>query len=200
MTDLEADVDDVDEEGWDDEGIEKDLDINDVHMAESNGTHLEHSTFMNSGMKSGDGELPAPPSSRILSVQNGQGPSHSISNVASNFANGPDQALGSVGVMYRRNISRTNTGSSMGDAAASRPDAVSRGGQSFSRFSRPVTPIQSLSRDDQMTPDGSPSGRGEILGRDGPITPTNHAGPFVFDGSGGRRVGPSPASDAANNE
>lgn len=74
MTDLEADVDDVDEEKWDDGSIEKASDMNDVQMGEANGTHLEPPPFRN-----GAEEHPARTSSRVLTVQNGQGPFPSMS-------------------------------------------------------------------------------------------------------------------------
>lgn len=79
MTDLEADVDDIDEEKWTEGAAENGLDLNDVQMGEANGIHLEHPAFRTGAEE----EHPARTSSRILSVQNGQGPSPSISNFIS---------------------------------------------------------------------------------------------------------------------
>lgn len=198
MTDLDADVDDMDEEKWEDGEVEKGLDLKDVQMGEANGTHLEHPAF-----RVGEEEHPARTSSRILSVQNGQGPSPSLSNFVSYVSKSTDQAVGSntpTNLAYRRNASRTNTQSFTGDPTASGFNTIGRGGPSFLSYARPATPIQSLPRDDETTPDGSPSAGGELLATDGPMTPTNHAGPFVFDGSGGRRTGLSPASDGGSSE
>lgn len=199
MADLEADAEDADEENWDDEGVEKELDHNDIHMSDSNGTHLEHPNFN----KAGEDEHPARTSSRILSAQTEQGSSPLISSLASNFLMGTDQAASSTtpaSIMYRRNASRTNTQSFAGDPAVPRLDTIDRSGPSFPNYPRPVTPILSISNDPETTPDASPSGGPDMLTTDGPMTPTNHAGPFVFDGSGSRRGGQSPASDVGSSE
>lgn len=71
MTDLEADVDDMDEEKWNEGGVEKGADLNDIQMGEANGVHLEHPAFRAGGGE--EVEHPARTSSRILSVRNGQG-------------------------------------------------------------------------------------------------------------------------------
>lgn len=70
MTDLEADVDDIDEEKWSEGGVEKGSDSSDVQMGEANGTHLDHPAFRAGGEEQ---EHPVRMSSRILSVRNGQG-------------------------------------------------------------------------------------------------------------------------------
>lgn len=70
MTDLEADVDDMEEEKWSEGGVEKGSDFNDVQMGEASSIHLEHPAFRNTG---GEEEHPVRTSSRILSVRNGQG-------------------------------------------------------------------------------------------------------------------------------
>ena len=199
MADLEADVDDMDEEKWDNEAAEKGSDLNDVQMGEANGIHSEHPAF-----RVGEEEHPARTSSRVLSVQNGQGPSPSFSSSVSHFSKSTDQAVGSTAptnLAFRRNASRTNTQSFAGDPTASRFDnTIDRGGSSFPNHQTPITPIRTPSRAEEITPDGSPSGGGEMLATDGPMTPTNHAGPFVFDGSAGRRIGQSPPSDIGSSE
>lgn len=78
MADLEADVDDMDEEKWNDGAVEKDSDLNDVQMGEANGNHLEHPA-----LRVGEEEHPVRTSSRILSVRNGQGSPPLISNSVS---------------------------------------------------------------------------------------------------------------------
>lgn len=199
MTDLEADVDDADEEQWDEEGVGKDLNPNDFPMGGSNGIHSEHPAFSIVPAE----EHSTMTTSRILSVQNGQGPFPIISNFASYLSRSTDPTVGSAtstSIINRRAASRANTQSFGGDPAASRRDTVDKGGPSFPNYPRPITPIQTHSRDFEITPDGSPSGGAEMLATDGPMTPTNHAGPFVFDGSAGRRNGQSPASDVGNLE
>ena len=202
MTDLEADVDDADEEQWDDEALDKDLDFHDAQKGEPNGTHSEHPAFT----RAGEGEQhPTRTSSRILSVQNGQDPLPLISSFASYFHRNADPAVGSTAptsIINRRNASRANSQSfGGGDSTASRVvETADDGGPSTSFYPRPITPIQSLSRYAEMTPNGSPSGGAEMLATDGPMTPTNHAGPFVFDGSAGRINGQSPALDVGSSQ
>ena len=71
MTDLEADVDDMEEDKWSEGGVERGPDLNDVQMGEANSIHLEHPAFRASGAD--EEEHPVRTSSRILSVRNGQG-------------------------------------------------------------------------------------------------------------------------------
>jgi hypothetical protein len=47
-----------------------------------------------------------------------------------------------------------------------------------------TTNTTDVDRSDAATPDA-----GEVLTREGPLTPRNNAGPFVFDGSAGRSSG-----------
>ena len=58
------------------------------------------------------------------------------------------------------------------------------------QYLRPITPTQPLMEDGDLN---EPSLRTptmmETFSSDGPLTPTNNAGPFVFDGSAGRVVG-----------
>lgn len=74
--------------------------------------------------------------------------------------------------------------------STSRPDEVSRRASNYANYLRPITPTDPVLRED-VTPNGSPSalGTGADLTNDGPMTPTNNAGPFVFDGSAGRAAG-----------
>lgn len=75
-------------------------------------------------------------------------------------------------------------------ASTSRPDEVTRRTSSYANYLRPITPTEPIIQDD-VTPNGSPSAlaAGVDLANDGPMTPTNNAGPFVFDGSAGRAAG-----------
>jgi hypothetical protein len=198
VADLEADVDDAEEEEWNDEGIEKDLDLNNVDTGETNGTHAERPTFTRVEELEKHGRK----WSRMLAHRHDPGISASIPNLASPFSNSADQAADSIpptSIMYRRTASRQDTPTSAGDPTVSRLEAIGKR-PSLSTHRRPVTPIQSLPRDEDITPDGSPSGEADMLATDGPVTPTNHAGPFVFDGSGGTRGGATPASGAESAE
>lgn len=190
MADLEADVDDAEEEEWDDEGIEKDLDLNNVHKVETNGAPAERPK----SSRVEELEKQARKFSRMLALRD-SGISSSIPNLASPFSNSADQAVGSIppsSTMYRRTTPRQDTQPSAVDP---RPDAVGRG-PPFPTHRRPSTPTRPPTRDEDTTPDGSPSGEADMLATDGPVTPTNHAGPFVFDGSGGTRGGAASALGA----
>lgn len=72
----------------------------------------------------------------------------------------------------------------------SRPDEVARRTSNYANYLRPITPTEPILQED-VTPNGSPSAlaTGADLTSDGPMTPTNNAGPFVFDGSAGRAAG-----------
>ena len=56
-------------------------------------------------------------------------------------------------------------------------------------YLRPVTPTQSSMENESAGQDHSRTPTTEMLNGDGPMTPTNNAGPFVFDGSAGRTSG-----------
>lgn len=53
------------------------------------------------------------------------------------------------------------------------------------QYLRPITPTQPLMEDGEARE----SSTIDTFTQDGPMTPTNNAGPFVFDGSAGRVVG-----------
>lgn len=74
--------------------------------------------------------------------------------------------------------------------STSRSDEVARRTSNYGNYLRPITPTEPILQDD-VTPNGSPSAlaTGADLTNDGPMTPTNNAGPFVFDGSAGRAAG-----------
>lgn len=57
-------------------------------------------------------------------------------------------------------------------------------------YLRPITPTEPLMGDDEINESSlrTPTTT-DMLVNDGPMTPTNNAGPFVFDGSAGRASG-----------
>ena len=69
------------------------------------------------------------------------------------------------------------------------------------QYLRPITPTQPLLGDGELnesatrTPTSS-----DHFAPDGPMTPTNNAGPFVFDGSAGRTTGRIEVSSMSENE
>lgn len=75
-------------------------------------------------------------------------------------------------------------------SSASKPDEAPRRTSNYASHLRPITPTEHILQED-VTPNGSPSAlaTGADLSTDGPMTPTNNAGPFVFDGSAGRAAG-----------
>lgn len=101
-------------------------------------------------------------------------------------------------IINRRNASRMTTTQQSSDESSSssisRPEETTRPASNFSNYLRPITPTQPNLQEEDITPDGSPSmlattPTGADLANEGPMTPTNNAGPFVFDGSAGRAAG-----------
>lgn len=94
-------------------------------------------------------------------------------------------------IIDRRNASRMMTPQQSNEDATStsRPDEATRRASNYANYLRPITPTEPILQD--VTPNGSPSAlaTGADLTNDGPMTPTNNAGPFVFDGSAGRAAG-----------
>ena len=58
-----------------------------------------------------------------------------------------------------------------------------------SQYLRPITPTQPLMGDESTNGNAPHTPPADGFTQDGPMTPTNNAGPFVFDGSAGRVVG-----------
>ena len=57
------------------------------------------------------------------------------------------------------------------------------------QYLRPITPTQPLMGDEDMNETAMRTPPTDTFNHEGPMTPTNNAGPFVFDGSAGRVVG-----------
>lgn len=80
----------------------------------------------------------------------------------------------------------------IGEPIPERSEDTSGSSSNFQNYLRPIAPSQPLMSDDCLTPnDEFPPALGasppsDIMVADGPMTPMNNAGPFVFDGSAGR--------------
>lgn len=65
-------------------------------------------------------------------------------------------------------------------------------------YLRPITPTEPLMEDEGLDRTHSRTPTMEMLVTEGPMTPTNTAGPFVFDGSAGRVSGPGKTPENAS--
>lgn len=131
-------------------------------------------------------EQPAAASSRILTVRNDVDPTHSFSTPTD-----PADVSSPQNIPGRRNATRPAPNPlSGGSLMPISGDDNTQNSGSYRQL-RPVTPSESVLQDEHITPNGSPLGQEatELLVSDGPMTPTNNAGPFVFDGSAGRMAG-----------
>ena len=184
MADLEADVDDPHDERW------EDIDAEELDKLEPNAADAMPATL---GVEE-DGEEIAASTSRLLSIQNAT--DDSLSESQPEHPNPTLSSGDSSSLLSRRNARHASPPPDIlrNDASlsfSSIPEQMS----SFRDYLRPITPTQSLLHDDEPTPntespgalDPRPSAT-ELLA-DGPMTPMNNAGPFVFDGSAGRARG-----------
>lgn len=174
VTDLEADIEDPEDGNWEDEnGTESSPEIGPTH--DTNDMIAEQREMAMGGEDNGLSNT----ASRLLTVRDD---SHSTSSVtaSSDPTNGANTA---PGLLTRRGARRISPPFSYaGDQSASKstPGAV--------QFLRPITPTQPLLGTEDFNDSALRTPTTEMLIHDGPMTPTNNAGPFVFDGSAGRRV------------
>lgn len=166
------------------------MEANDVHMTEVD--EVVSDRVLHNG-DCQDEDL-AVMSNRILAVRNVPASTPPIPSLAHPFSTPIDLADVSSpqNIIGRRNASRTQARpGNGGDSSLPIPNDGSNRTPEFSNYLRPITPTESMSQDQNITPNGSPSGQDatELLVSDGPMTPTNNAGPFVFDGSAGRAAG-----------
>ncbi|KAL8649133.1 MAG: hypothetical protein Q9210_004580 [Variospora velana] len=213
VTDLEADVDDPDAmDDWEDEEASSGSAADGKESSPSNGISREAAQ---EEIEHEDNDL-ASMTSRQLSVRNGgDPPTHAIESTGvdapppsraapSPNADGASSSSSSSSLpslLNRRNARRVtpprherlpSTAEEQSTSLPLAPDA----------YLRPITPTQAFlaagdffHRDAMMGDAITPSS--EL----GPMTPTNNAGPFVFDGSAGRDSAPLPvgtASDGSN--
>ena len=82
-----------------------------------------------------------------------------------------------------------------------RDQSVASSPSTHAQYLRPITPTQPLLESERL--DGSTTQvpiMTDHFAQDGPMTPTNNAGPFVFDGSAGRIMGRTEVVDLSENE
>ena len=168
VTDLEAEVDDRLDEWWEDPQIDEAIDATESkHGVNGNSRNEAEDTQMIGASQ----DLP-PSASRFPSIQD----SDNLS---------PSDTTASVP------ISRL----------APSPSLVDRGSEALTdlggirmqsapmQYLRPITPTEPLMGDNEFSRNRTQTSTMDMLVTEGPMTPTNTAGPFVFDGSAGRASG-----------
>lgn len=169
VTDLEADVDDPVDDDWEDHhGAESSPEMNSPNAA--NGLSIAEQDEL---VTDGDDFLAQAASN--LTIRNGPHSAPQTSTVS-----GPTNLLSRRGA---RRITPPYTPA----REHSNPEAPTGPVQ----YLRPITPTQPLLGDEDNNESSSlrtPT-MTDNFSHDGPMTPTNNAGPFVFDGSAGRVIG-----------
>jgi len=164
--DLEADVDDLDGEDWEDaNGADTSPEI--IPSQQANGAIPEDEDED----MDGDDEALSNTTSRVLSVQNAALPS--VTSTSSDPING----VNSANLLSRRGARRISPPFPTVTETRSLSGPV--------QYLRPITPTQPL-LGDGLDEASLRTPTTDMLIHDGPMTPTNNAGPFVFDGSAGR--------------
>ena len=177
VTDLEADVDDLEEETWEDDvdGTGSSPDMSSIHRADGS-IHENDEVALD-----GDVEALSVKASRLLSIRD-DAQSTPSPTTSSEHTNGLSS---SANLLTRRGARRISPPFS---PTKDPSDPSSTAGQV--QFLRPITPTQPLmGNDDIPEPSLRTPTTTDLLTHDGPMTPTNNAGPFVFDGSAGRSAG-----------
>ena len=185
IADLEADVDDLDDEVWEDDENGGDMESNNPNTNRVN----EQSTNIMIPAVSENHSLAA--SSQIDLPIRGRVDGPSDSNLAPSFPTPADQMehpSTMSNIISRRNASHTTLQITNSDLFGSTPRDTNQQNPNTGDHLRPVTPTNALRENMDTPPNGSPSVEEvtEYLAAYGPMTPTNNAGPFVFDGSAGR--------------
>lgn len=189
MTDLEADVEDGNDEDWEDDDNAAEVEANN---ANTNETHeVVSDRALHNGARE-DEDL-ATMSNRILTVRNNPGPAPPIPILTQPFSVPADLAdiSSPQNIIGRRNPSWTTARPTNSDSSLPKANDNHRRTSAFFRLPRPMTPTESTLQEQNITSNRLSSGQEatELLTSDGPLTPTNNAGPFVFDGSAGRAAG-----------
>ena len=174
VTDLEADIEDPEDGNWEDEnGTESSPEM--APTQNTNDVIPEQEELAMGGEDDGLSNT----TSRLLSVRDDSRSTPSVMN-SSDPTNDAHQARS---LLTRRGARRISPPFSR---AADRSASKSTTGTG--QFLRPITPTESLIGTEQFNESALRTPTTDILIHDGPMTPTNNAGPFVFDGSAGRRV------------
>lgn len=201
VADLEADVDDPPAgDAWREADEDEASDPNDVQHAAVNGEdamEAESNEELNHDASDND-EVLSKMTTRDLSIANLINP-EAIPPRSSNLPHLLEQTAApapATNLLSRRIGSRT-TSARPGEVPSASLDINSPSSMSSNR-SNATTP--------QPLPDEAPTASTlraatpcplEMLGADGPTTPRNDAGPFVFDGSAGRGNGPTVVASLA---
>ena len=172
VNDLSADVEDMLD--WEDEELEEGSNGLDVNMADVNGVETQSE----------------PVRSAVFAFTTDASANDPVT--ASAFPQAEEQINGALfpsALFSRRNNNRSTSLTQQDEAEL---NLRNRTGPTPTPYLRPITPTQPLmgeegfSPDDQSHPHLMPV---DSVTSDGPMTPTNSAGPFVFDGSAGRAGG-----------
>ncbi|KAK0507714.1 hypothetical protein JMJ35_009603 [Cladonia borealis] len=174
VTDLEADVDDIDEDWGDEDGAGSSPEV--IASQSSNGAISEHEDLAMDGIEE---ELSSRTSRKLVITNDTHLTPSSTNSSDPNSASGPSHNL-----LVRRGARRISPPFA---AAAEQPDT--RSASSPIEYLRPITPTQPLMGDELNEASLRTPTTTDMLLHDGPMTPTNNAGPFVFDGSAGRAGG-----------
>ena len=174
VTDLEADVDDIDEEWGDEDGESSSSEV--IASQPSNGVISEHEDLEIDAMEE---ELSSRTSRKLVITNDTHLTPCSTNSTESNNASSASHNL-----LVRRGARRI---SPPFPAATEQPNIRSASGPI--QYLRPITPTQPLMGDELNEASLRTPTTTDMLIHDGPMTPTNNAGPFVFDGSAGRAAG-----------
>ena len=184
VTDLEADIEDPEDGNWEDgNGTESSPEMAPIH--DTNDMVPEHGEIEMGGEDNGLSNS----ASRLLSVRDDSHITPSVTT-SSDPTNGANTA---PGLLNRRGARRISPPfSHTGDQSASKSASGAM------QLLQPVTPTRSLLGTEDFNESALRTPTTDMLIHDGPMTPTNNAGPFVFDGSAGRRVDNDPSGRANN--
>ena len=171
---MEADVDDIDEEWRDEDGESSSSEV--IVSQPSNGAISEHEDLEIDDMEE---ELSSRTSRKLVITNNTQVTPSSTTVPESNSASSASHNL-----LVRRGARRI---SPQFPAATEQPNMRSASGPI--QYLRPITPTQPLMSNELNEGSVRTPTTTDMLIHDGPMTPTNNAGPFVFDGSAGRAAG-----------
>jgi len=174
VTDLEADVDDPVDDGWEDEnGVESSPDT--TSPMATNGLSIPEQDEL-----AIDGGNDLAYTTSNLTIRNGTNSTPQLAR-----ASDPTNSLNSSSdLRIRRGARRTSPPFTPAKEHLN-PEAPSVPVQ----YLRPITPTQPLLGDEGLNESSlrTPTMTDHFT-HDGPMTPTNNAGPFVFDGSAGRII------------
>ena len=175
--DLDADVDDIDVKDW--EEVNGGGSSPEISPAQgSQVEQLEETRGNFQQVMDGDEDGLSCATSRNLSIQetnatSSPSPSGDSSSIGPNASN--------ASIISRRGARRISP-----PFSPTNEQSAGRYVPGTAQYLRPMTPTQPLPGNGPMDESSLRTPNAEFLMQDGPMTPTNNAGPFVFDGSAGR--------------